>query len=269
MKSKLLSICVSFLGIGALFAFDISAQLRVEDTVGIWLLDEGRGKNAKEMAAKGLDGELINGPQWVNGKFGKAIRFDGVSQYVEVNDPLNVGRLGTSHSISVWVNPSATQNAHADMLGNHGKPGGYEIEQRGGENNNFYFGMKINDTWQGGPWANRPSTKLAGGKWNHFVVIRDTVTVKHYLNGKKTVEYKISDDPVDDSQGNFLFGHSACCAGRNFKGLLDEVVIFKKAIGTDEIHALSKGVEAAMHVESTGKLTTTWGTLKSYYDATP
>ena len=269
MKSKIQLICFSLIGIGLLNASEISARLKIEDTVGIWLFDEGRGKNAKEMAGKGLDGELINGPQWVNGKFGKAIRFDGQSQQVEVNDPLNVGKLGTSHSISVWVNPDATQKAHADMMGNHGKPGGYEIEQRGGEHNNFYFGMKINDTWQGGPWVGRPSTKIPDGEWSHFVVIRDTKAIKHYLNGKKTVEYKISDDRVDDSQANFLFGHSACCAGRNFKGVLDEIVIFKKALGSDEIRALSKGVEGAMHVESRGKLTTSWGKLKTHYSPTP
>lgn len=269
MKSKVVFFCVNLIGFGALFAFDVSAQISVEDTVGIWLFDEGHGRKAKEMGGKGLDAELINGPKWVNGKFGKAISFDGQSQFVEVNDPLNVGAFGTRHSISVWVNPGAIQNAHADMMGNHGKPGGYEIEQRGGEHNNFYFGMKIDDTWQGGPWANRPSTKLPDGKWSHFVVIRDTKTIKHYLNGKKTVEYKISDNQVDDSQANFLFGHSACCAGRNFKGILDEIVIFKKALGTDEIRSLSKGVEAAMQVESRGKLTTSWGKLKTYYAATP
>jgi len=214
MKSNALVFCVSLIGVSALFAFDIAAQLNVKDTVGIWLFDEGRGKTAKEMAGKeGLDGELINGPQWVNGKFGKALSFDGQSQQVEVNDPLNVGKLGTRHSISVWVNPGATQKVHADMMGNHGKPGGYEIEQRGGEHNNFYFGMKINNTWQGGPWAARPSTKLADGEWSHFVIIRDTETIKHYLNGKKTVEYEISDDRVDECVAHFLFGQSACCAG--------------------------------------------------------
>ena len=269
MKSKIQLIWYSLIGICVCFAFEISAQIKVEDTVGIWLFDEGRGKNAKEMAGKGLDGELINGPKWVNGKFGKAIRFDGSPQFVEVNDPLNVGEFGTSHSISVWVNPDATQNKHADMLGNHGKPGGYEIEQRGGEHNNFYFGMKINDTWQGGPWADRPSTKIPDGEWSHFVVIRDTKSIKHYLNGKKTVEYKISDDRVDDSNANFLFGHSACCEGRNFKGMLDEIVIFKKALDTDDIRGLSRGVERAMQVESRGKLATSWGKLKIYYAPTP
>ena len=124
MKLKIRLIWYSLIVICVCFALEIPAQIKVEDTVGIWLFDEGRGKNAKEMAGKGLDGELINGPQWVNGKFGKAIQFDGQSRYVEVNDPLNVGEFGTSHSISVWVNPGAPQNAHADMLGNHGKPGG-------------------------------------------------------------------------------------------------------------------------------------------------
>ena len=269
MKSKIQLFCFSLIGIGLLNASEISARLKVEDTVGIWLFDEGRGKNAREMAGKGLDGELINGPQWVNGKFGKAIRFDGQSQFVEVNDPLNVGAFGASHSISVWVNPAVTQKKHADMMGNHGKPGGYEIEQRGGEHNNFYFGMKINDTWQGGPWAGRPSTKIPDGEWSHFVVIRDTKTIKHYLNGKKTVEYKISDNRVDDSEANFLFGHSACCAGRNFKGILDEIVIFRIALEADDIRALSNGVEGALHVESRGKLTTSWGKLKTHYSPTP
>ena len=53
--------------------------------VGYWPFDEKVGKKAEDVSGNGNDGKLIDGPKWVEGKFGSALEFGGGS-YVEVAD---------------------------------------------------------------------------------------------------------------------------------------------------------------------------------------
>jgi len=63
------------------------AQIDRETIVGIWLFDEGSGKAARDFSGKGNSGGLMNNPEWVEGKFGKALKFDGKDDYVEISLP--------------------------------------------------------------------------------------------------------------------------------------------------------------------------------------
>jgi len=80
---------ISFLIIILLFApFSAKAVLR-DNTVVLYMpLDEGNGNEVKDISQSGKIGVLgTKGkdlPKWVNGKFGKALEFDGKTNYVEV-----------------------------------------------------------------------------------------------------------------------------------------------------------------------------------------
>ena len=54
-----------------------------ENTIGMWNFNEGSGSLLKDKSPYHNDGEIY-GPTWVNGKFGKALLFDGVDDYVVV-----------------------------------------------------------------------------------------------------------------------------------------------------------------------------------------
>lgn len=57
-------------------------------TIGLWNMNEGAGASIKN-SVTGTNGSLHGGYSWVNGKFGKAIQFDGVSGYADLGfDPL-------------------------------------------------------------------------------------------------------------------------------------------------------------------------------------
>ena len=57
-----------------------------------------------DASGNGHDGAFASGePQWVDGKFGKALSFDGVDDWVEMNDPV-VGEP-VDFTIGCWVNP--------------------------------------------------------------------------------------------------------------------------------------------------------------------
>ena len=48
-----------------------SLALEVDDVIGVWLFDDGKGDTAKDSSGNGNDGKLIAKPTWVkNGKFG-------------------------------------------------------------------------------------------------------------------------------------------------------------------------------------------------------
>jgi len=47
--------------------------------------------------------QLVNGPKWTNGKFGQALSFDGVDDYVEVPHSSTLGfPAGTSFTLALW-----------------------------------------------------------------------------------------------------------------------------------------------------------------------
>ena len=52
------------------------SQAGPEGLVGAWLFDEGKGNVAKDASGNGHDGE-IRKAKWVDGKFGKALEFNG------------------------------------------------------------------------------------------------------------------------------------------------------------------------------------------------
>jgi hypothetical protein len=52
-----------------------------EHTLLLYHFDEGQGTAAKDSSGRGCDGE-IRGAQWAEGRFGKALRFDGVDESV-------------------------------------------------------------------------------------------------------------------------------------------------------------------------------------------
>ena len=54
--------------------------------VGYWPFEEKTGKKADDASGNRNDGKLIDGPKWVEGKFGSALEFGGGSSYVEVAD---------------------------------------------------------------------------------------------------------------------------------------------------------------------------------------
>lgn len=53
--------------------------------VGFWKFDEGSGNLTVDASGHGNDGALINDPTWVDGKYGKALSFNGTN-YVSIAD---------------------------------------------------------------------------------------------------------------------------------------------------------------------------------------
>ena len=107
------SICLSFIivSIG-------NAEINLDDFAGVWLFDEGKGKVVGDFTDNGNDGEF-DGPKWIDGKFGKALEFDGSPKFVTIehNDPFNFE--DDDFTVGCWMN-SENKDAYVVIKRNGG-----------------------------------------------------------------------------------------------------------------------------------------------------
>ncbi len=109
MKRKsVLWILLTLLAINVLIlAVDIQ-PVKASSVVGWWKFDEGSGTTTLDSSGNGNDG-TIYGATWIAGKYGNALQFDGVDDYVEVPYSSILDISGTIE-ISAWIK-GGVQNA--------------------------------------------------------------------------------------------------------------------------------------------------------------
>ena len=108
---------ISFLVISMMFVGMSNAAIDPETCIGMWLFDEGKGDTAKDSSDNGNDGTLMNGAEWVDGKFGDGVSFDGVDDFVELAiqpDPIVDG-----FTFSAWVMRNADNPSCQEVFNNH------------------------------------------------------------------------------------------------------------------------------------------------------
>jgi len=259
--------CLSLVLASLIYTGQSYSAVDMSSALAVWLFDEGAGDEIKDFTGNGNDGVLMNGPVWVEGKYGMAISLDGVDDQAEINDPVNM--VDPDFTIMVWVNPGETQaNAHCDIISNHGEPpsSGYCIEQHGTDANLFYTDFSDGNSWQSG-WGidGAPLTQMEAGVWQHFAVVRQGTTVTHYLNGEETGSIEgITDAPVNASPKNLMISNFGWrTIEREFNGIVDELAIFNEALSLDDIKlVMNSGLAVTSAVSASGKLATTWAGVK-------
>jgi hypothetical protein len=64
-------------------AVTASASVEIGDgLIGYWPMDEGAGDTVEDISTNSNNGTIQGDPQWTDGKFGSALAFDGVDDYV-------------------------------------------------------------------------------------------------------------------------------------------------------------------------------------------
>jgi hypothetical protein len=97
--------------VGLLLAVSSEAKIDPKIIAAMWLLDEGKGDKTKDSLGVGNNGILKNAPKWVDGKFGKALEFDGVNQYVDCGIDASLDLTG-DFTIVAWINFEDPKHAY-------------------------------------------------------------------------------------------------------------------------------------------------------------
>lgn len=266
--AKLALVCVGLVVISLAFTKGSYAEINPEDIAGVWLLNEGEGDTVEDTSENENHGTIKGNLKWVEGKFGKALKFDGVDGSVEVPS----SNIGTEEqlTVSVLVKPDeqtmGTYGDHKDIIRSHkfgGGKWGFTTHDGFNASNRIRFHIVWiagGDLW----WMNQNELVAVKDEWNYLTMVLDRVEGKatFYRNGQFAAE-NVSGVGVKPATTGFSIG---CDHAGPFKGVVDEAAIFNTALDEDSIELIAtKGLEeffAPSAVAFSGKLTTTWGEMK-------
>ena len=263
MKSLLLLITL-FLTISLLFTFVSATLAEVDEHIVLWFqFDGGKGDVAIDSSNYGNNGDL-HGPKWEKGKYGSALLFDGVDDYVEVksNDILQLSEEGLT--LAAWFKTEETAR-HDLMIIEKGAwdAGEYALSYPGYANRRVRF--QINQicgkkTCQIDSTSGVP--ELSDNEWHYAAGTYDAV--KHvfrvYVDGELEEEqganphvFTPDDQPVYIGTRNNQSLY--------FNGLIDELLVANVPFTADQLKKHMQGKLAPVH--PIGKLVTAWGSIKA------
>ena len=240
--AKFLMLSVTILFITPIYAQDPSL-------VGSWTFDDS---TAVDSSSYGNDGTLNGDPMIISGMKGSAFYFDGVDDEVFVWDSNSLD-TDSSMTISLWILPDSVSPGGAKPMSKW-----YSSPQEGdwilslssrdscnGTCVSYYFGFAnfavygYPDGWFSiGP--NNIDYYLILGEWNFIAVTFDTGFVNLYYNGDliytdtTIIKYtSLNEYGTDDIHiGRYRTGNPSY----SFKGGLDEIRIYNRALSESEIN---------------------------------
>lgn len=172
---KILSITIMFLVV--LPAISVSTpQAKAESSslVGYWKFDEGSGTVATDSSGNGNTGTLMNGPQWVDGISGKALKFDGTDDYLSASDSPSLDVSGNQITVMFWMKPASDIDASTPYQKLYDKGDAYHSAIGGG-------GMRFTIAYVHDIDSVRKT--WSGDTWYHIAHVYDGSTIRIYVDG--------------------------------------------------------------------------------------
>lgn len=223
--------------------------------------DTIEGDKVKDLSGQGSDG-IINGEAEVDaGKFGEALLFDGVDDFVEVplSDSITFTK-GSSFTVQVWVKTDDAPTKNDGIVGDYRQSteafwnlsvSGDDAAQRG------KMGFNLRDIGKAHSTNITSPDFLNDGEWHHLAGVRDQEQKKarFYVDG-------VLIDEIDDQTQDINSGQSVWIGehlNRFYKGLIDDVKVWDRALSAAELDKSRSGTTA---VNLSSKLPASWGSVK-------
>ncbi|WP_178932341.1 LamG domain-containing protein [Oceaniferula marina] len=195
----------------------------------------------------------------IKGKFGRALRFDGLGSYLETRFPGVTG--AAERTVACWVRiPKAAQNKNAYSIVSWGEPQSqtgtkWQVSWNPGVDNTGQYGA-LRTEFGGGRVIG--SANLRDGKWHHVTSVylgasseHVSSQVLHYVDGKLEAvtaarHQQIDTQVQEDEQSVAYIGRrleNESSFG-TFHGAIDELYVFPAALTPSQIMNLYQRNEA-------------------------
>ena len=272
MKVSLISVLAV---VGAMICAAAYAGL-TDGLVGYWSFDDG---TAKDNSGMGNHGQIsYGGPKVVDGQVGKALDFDG-DDGIDVPDDPSL-RLADALTVAAWVYPRSVLDP---TIGEDHCGICWKGQLIGWGADVYNWRIATCDpqglTWGScgggteGYFATANCFSEGLEKWYHVALVEDGTEGTAYINGEALTDDDVTGGdrhrpsaPYDVWEGEPVrIGYAQGRGGdintlTFFDGIIDEVVVYNRALSADEIKQLMTTRPAA--VNPSAKLTTTWGAIK-------
>jgi hypothetical protein len=206
--------------------------------------DENSGTTAADGSGNNNHGSVVGGAQWVAGKVGGALAFDGVDDMVVLNQnvglPIYNNGTDNAYSVALWVK-GAPQN-DMRIFSEGSTISGTPLVNLGTHNSATPTGQFASyirpDT---GTTLNHPLSQAEpfDDTWHHIAWVDDNGTAALYVDGQ-----------LDGGNFNYTRGTMAlntttiggilrAAPSHWFTGLIDEVVVYNRVLSEAEVMGLA------------------------------
>lgn len=235
-------------------SFAYAADPADDSLILYFSFDEINGDTVTDLSQYGNDGTIAGSPELAAGKFGKALKLNGESDWVEVPhaDILTVDK---SVTVMAWI------NAERHMGPNNQRWQGILSKGNSPRSYSFYTESPSECLHLSAGGGSVCTGKVALNEWQHVAAQVDDGTHRYWLNGEPAGEFGGKNALPGAADTAAVLVGKTHEGNREFLGLIDEVRIWNRALNEEEIQAeMNTGTTP---VEPLGKLSTTWATLKS------
>ncbi|UOA10753.1 fibronectin type III domain-containing protein [Methylobacter sp. S3L5C] len=198
--------------------------------VAAYGFEEISGTTVADASGNGNHGTIKEAVSIPNGHSGKALKFDGVNDWITINDSPSLD-ISAGMTLEAWVYPTVSMNRTMTVI---------MKEQPGQQVYTLYANTDSNQPAVD-PWINGGERLLAGGtllpanQWRHLVGTYDGQNEILYVNGQQ-VAIKPQSGPILTSTGALRIGGDSIWSGEFFQGYIDEVRIYNRALTPAEVN---------------------------------
>jgi hypothetical protein len=195
-----------------------------DETDDVWVLDA---------SGAGNDGLVEGATRIAEGRFGRALAFDGIDDWVTVEDADSLD-LTDDLTLEAWVYPTSSLSGwHTVLFKEQPWNATYYLYANTWDDQPV---TAINPTSDfGGLQRLYGGTKLAANTWTHLAATYDGNWQRLYVNGNE-VANRAQSGSIRQSGGVLRMGGNDIW-GEFFQGYLDEVRIYNRALTAEEILA--------------------------------
>ena len=200
-------------------------------------------------------GELVGSADFVEGKYGEALAFSETGEVRCPHIPMNE----KSFTVCMWVNPELAGGSEQCV---------FTQIQANATNTSLHYRIYTSGTVRMGFYNNDldAAGAVKSGEWAHlcFWLDVDGNSRRIYVNGKQVAE-DAGKSGIEylGNAGNTMIG-SWGTSGQKFNGAIDEVQVWDRVLTEREIQQSMEDLITGFAVDASGKLSTTWGSLKNH-----
>lgn len=269
MKKSTLKILTFIFAIATLVFFSLTtAKADLMEGLVVYMdFDQGKTDVIKDLSGTGNDGTVHGDPEWVEGpkkEFGRAIELDGKGDYIEIadNDSLDVGK--DDISMMLWIkHPGAAEQVDWPRiiskmpLYNTNGPG-FDVltaSPKASFEVAIFYGMSKNRE------EVQAKQLVTDGEWHHLVALKEKNEGRIYIDGELSISGPLTPMDINNDYPLVIGGNAEPKPHTWFKGVVDEVCVYTRALEEDEIIVAMERKPYAS-VEPSFKLSITWGNIK-------
>lgn len=231
-----------FSGLFALVSLtdDAKADETIENAVAFYHMDENIGTEIHDAAGTDNVGTLgsssSNRPAWTTGYNDFGLDFDGINDYIRIPDSGSTELDAITFTLEAWINTESVTQTQIIIC----------KRANGDKYSNYRLYLKYTDGQlkpgvifgTGFTYQYVLSTEgISANEWYHLAGTYDGSSIKIYVNGELKNSLSASGNPYQSNADVFIGSYSQHDnpTGICFKGKIDEVGIYSRALSASEI----------------------------------